>query len=45
MLEGQLTLTGVQVPTVREIYEPILTGLDPMGIVFRERVVSADETA
>jgi len=45
VLEGQLTLTGVQIPTVREIYEPILTALDPLGIVFRERVVSADETA
>ena len=45
VLEGRLNLTGVQIPTAREIYEPILAGLESMGIVFHERLVSSDETA
>ena len=45
VLEGRLDLTGVQIPIARAIYEPILEGLESMGIVFRERLVSSDETA
>jgi saccharopine dehydrogenase (NADP+, L-glutamate forming) len=45
VLEGRLDLTGVQIPTARAIYEPILERLESLGIVFRERLVSSDETA
>ncbi len=43
ILEGRLPLTGVQIPTTRVIYEPILAGLESMGISFRERLVTSDE--
>ena len=45
VLERRLKLTGVQIPTQREIYEPLLAELESLGIVFRERLVSSDETA
>ncbi len=45
ILDGRLKLTGVQIPTAPEIYAPILEQLESMGIVFRERLVSPDETA
>ena len=35
LLEGRMQ-PGVQIPTVRAIYEPILAGLRQMGIEFRE---------
>jgi saccharopine dehydrogenase-like NADP-dependent oxidoreductase len=34
LLDGRITLTGVRVPVHREIYEPILDALEPMGIRF-----------
>jgi len=36
LLEGQLRAPGVQIPTRREIYRPILARLEPLGIAFRE---------
>jgi len=44
VLEGRIDLRGVQVPNRRELYEPILDELEPLGIVFRERVVEAGES-
>ncbi len=38
ILEGRITLSGVQIPVVSEIYEPILEELEHLGIVFRENV-------
>jgi len=38
LLEGKLRLTGVQIPTHRDIYQPILTELKGLGIAFKERV-------
>ena len=35
LLDGRIE-PGVRLPTVRQIYEPILTRLEDMGIVFRE---------
>ena len=35
--EGKIKLTGVQIPVVPEIYQPILTELESMGICFVER--------
>jgi saccharopine dehydrogenase (NAD+, L-glutamate forming) len=36
-LDGKLPLTGVYIPTVREIYDPILDELKSHGITFREK--------
>jgi saccharopine dehydrogenase-like NADP-dependent oxidoreductase len=37
VLEGRLRLTGVQIPVVPEVYEPVLAELERLGIVCRER--------
>jgi saccharopine dehydrogenase (NADP+, L-glutamate forming)/spermidine synthase len=37
ILEGKIALTGVQVPVMREIYEPVLAELESMGIKFTEK--------
>ncbi len=37
ILEGKINLTGVQVPVMPEIYEPVLAELDSMGIKFTEK--------
>ncbi len=37
-LEGKINLKGLHLPTVKEIYEPILEGLEQHGIVFDEEV-------
>jgi len=39
ILHGQIKMTGVHIPVVPEIYEPILDELEGMGIKFTERVV------
>jgi len=36
ILEGKIELVGVQIPTVPELYEPILTQLEKEGITFVE---------
>lgn len=38
IIEGQLQLTGVKIPVVPEIYQPVLTELEKLGIKFQERV-------
>ncbi|QMU27960.1 saccharopine dehydrogenase C-terminal domain-containing protein [Adhaeribacter radiodurans] len=37
LLQNKITLTGVQIPTHPEIYEPILKGLEKLGINFTEQ--------
>jgi len=37
ILEGEIRLTGVRIPVMREIYEPVLAELARLGIVCRER--------
>jgi len=37
ILERKIKLTGVQTPTVKEIYEPLLKELETLGIRFKER--------
>jgi saccharopine dehydrogenase (NAD+, L-glutamate forming) len=39
VLTGQIKLTGVYIPTIREIYEPILHELEQCKIQFREKVM------
>lgn len=35
-LTGKFKLSGVQIPTVKEIYEPMLDELEKLGIIFKE---------
>lgn len=42
MLEGRLDATGVQIPTLPAIYQPILARLEPYGIRFEEREVAVE---
>lgn len=37
VLKGELSLTGVHLPVIPEIYEPILKELVELGIVFKEK--------
>jgi saccharopine dehydrogenase-like NADP-dependent oxidoreductase len=39
LLNGQLTLRGLQIPTSKEVYEPVLKELEEYGIVFREEEI------
>jgi saccharopine dehydrogenase (NADP+, L-glutamate forming) len=41
ILHGELKLTGVQIPVVPEIYEPVLAELTRLGIECKERTVPA----
>ncbi len=45
ILEGKVKLTGVRTPVHSEIYGPVLSELEAMGICFRESVVSEDEAS
>lgn len=37
-LTGKFKLSGIQIPIVKEIYEPMLTELEELGIVFNEKL-------
>lgn len=38
MLTGQIALKGVHIPTVSEIYDPVLCELEKFGISFKENI-------
>ena len=38
-LEGKLSVTGVQIPIIPELYDPILDELEREGVRFEEREV------
>ena len=38
ILQGEIVLTGVHVPMIPEIYEPVLAELETMGVAFTETV-------
>lgn len=38
IIEGKINLTGVQIPVVPEIYQPVLAELETLGVKFQERV-------
>lgn len=40
VLSGEITVTGVVIPTVAEVYNPVLEELQQQGIVFTEREVT-----
>lgn len=37
ILNGKIKLTGVKIPVMKEIYEPVLKELNSLGIVFNEK--------
>ncbi|MEM8909845.1 MAG: saccharopine dehydrogenase C-terminal domain-containing protein [Bacteroidota bacterium] len=37
VMEGKITAAGVNIPVMREVYEPVLEELKDFGVVFRER--------
>jgi saccharopine dehydrogenase-like NADP-dependent oxidoreductase len=39
LLTGQIRLTGVHIPTQKEIYEPVLKELEMYGIKFNEKSI------
>ena len=39
ILNGTIQLTGIHIPTIKEIYEPVLNELENAGICFKERQV------
>jgi len=39
VLTGQIRLEGIHIPTIKEIYEPILKELEGFGIGFREKLM------
>ncbi len=42
ILNGTITLTGLQIPTAKEIYEPVLEQLEKLGITFTETALKAN---
>lgn len=40
ILNGNITIPGVQLPISREVYEPILKELEEYGVIFNEKEVS-----
>ena len=36
ILNGEISTTGVQLPTAKEVYLPILEELEQYGVVFKE---------
>ncbi len=37
LLQGRIKVNGVQIPTVKAIYDPVLSELESMGFEFSER--------
>lgn len=44
ILEGKIEATGVQMPTVKEIYEPVLAELEELGFRFEHRTRPCDDS-
>merc|ERR1711991_661807 len=40
ILNGSITIKGVHVPTMREVYNPILDELEEHGIIFKEKQIN-----
>jgi saccharopine dehydrogenase-like NADP-dependent oxidoreductase len=40
ILTGQIKLSGVHIPTLKEVYDPVLRELEDYGIVFREKILT-----
>ena len=37
VMDGKITSTGVNIPVMREVYEPVLEELKDFGVIFKER--------
>ncbi len=37
VMEGKITSTGVNIPVMKEVYEPVLEELKKFGVIFKER--------
>jgi hypothetical protein len=44
-MENKIKVTGVHVPTIKKIYEPVLDELSRHGLQFFERDTSVQESA
>jgi len=44
ILEGEIKLTGAHIPVLPEVYEPVLGGLEELGIACVERTDIVHET-
>lgn len=42
ILTGVIRLTGVQLPLVKEIYDPVLAELEEFGITFKEKLIDLE---
>ncbi len=42
ILDGQIKMTGVRIPVLKEIYDPVLNELATLGVVCKERAESLD---
>ncbi len=40
ILNGTIQLTGIQIPILKDIYEPVLAELEATGICFKEKIIS-----
>ena len=40
ILQGKINARGVVIPTIPEIYEPVMAEMEKQGIVFEEKVIS-----
>jgi saccharopine dehydrogenase-like NADP-dependent oxidoreductase len=43
ILQGKLKLTGVHVPTIKDIYQPVLEELEDYGIKFIEEKIAVED--
>ena len=43
VLQGKINLTGLQIPIVPELYNPILNELESLGIKFVEKVEKVEQ--
>jgi len=43
LLQEKIKLTGIQIPTKRELYEPVLQELEEMGFEFQEREIEINK--
>jgi len=39
---GKITQTGVNIPVVKEVYQPVLEELKEYGVVFREKLIDLE---
>jgi saccharopine dehydrogenase (NADP+, L-glutamate forming) len=37
LMQGKISTTGVNIPTMPEVYEPVMAELETYGIVFMEK--------